>query len=178
MKEQNEQENQEQGLPDERSVRQTRFLKGLIFGIGITFAVLFVFSLGVFVGEQKARFSYEWGRNYHRGFGGPPIGLGRPRGFFGGHGAFGVVLEKEAGKLLVSGPDNAEKIVLISKGTRLLSGRREIKLKAIEKGDRVLVVGSPDKKGRIKARLIRTFDPAAWKEPMWRRSVSPPPPPL
>ena len=163
---------------EDKPVKETNNLtRGLILGLGIALAVVTVFSFGMFVGEQKARFSYLWGRNYHGPLGGPPIGMGRPKGFFGGHGAAGVVIDKKKDSLVVRGPDNAEKTVLIDKNTYLIKGRQKVGLKEINNGDQVVVMGFPDSKGRIKARLIRIFDPGSWKEPMWRRDNSRPLPP-
>lgn len=151
-------------------------VRRLVLVGGIALAVLVVFSFGMFVGEQKARFSYRWGANYHRSFGGPPpgrglppFGPGRPGGFFGGHGATGEVIRKTSDRLIVKSPDNAEKIVLITKETTLIKGRETIELKDVKARDRVVIVGSPDDKGRIKARLIRVFDAALWRESVWPR---------
>lgn len=137
--------------------------------MGITLAVIIIFSFGMFVGEQKARFSYRWADRYHRDFGGPPFGMGRPRGFFGGHGAFGSVVKKERSKLVIKGTDNAERIVLITKNTSIVKGREQAEEKDIKEGSRVVVLGTPNNKGQIEARLIRIFDETQEKESMWRR---------
>ena len=150
------------------SEQQTRntLLKGLAIGFGIAFAVVVIFSFGMFIGEQKARFSSHWGDNYSREFGGPPppLGIGGPRGPFGGHGAAGIVIKKEATQLLLRGPDNAEKVILIDKATYFVKGRDKATLKDIKEISGIVVVGTPDNKGRIKARLIRIFAPEDWKE--------------
>ncbi len=149
-----------------------RLLAGLAIAFGAAFAVMLIFSFGMFVGEQKARFHYGWGRNYGREFGGPPpppLMFGRPRGSFGGHGAAGVVIKKEKSKLLLRSPDNAERVILIDKNTYFVQARERAALKDIKVNARVVVVGSPDAKGRIKAKLIRIFEPGDWKEPMWRK---------
>src|SRR3989338_5090536 len=67
----------------------------IIAGLAVLF---FVFRLGVIVGYKKASFSYRWGENYQKNFGGPR------RGFLGGffsdrkdfidsHGAFGQIIK-------------------------------------------------------------------------------------
>ena len=148
-----------------------RILERLAIGLGAALLVVIIFSFGVFIGEQKAKFSYRWGQNYHREFGGPPPmrQFGRPEGFFGGHGAAGIVIKKESSKLMLRSPDNAEKVILIDKETYFVQDRAKAGLKDIKVNSRVVVVGSPDNKGRIKARLIRIFKPADRKESMWRR---------
>lgn len=163
---------------DEQEVKKTGYSRGLIVGLAVAFTVVVVFSFGMFVGEQKARFSYRWGRNYHEAFGGPPIGMGRPQGFFGGHGADGMVVDKGPNRLVLRGRDNAEKIILIDRRTFIVKGRAKIGLKDIKERNAAVVMGSPDKKGRIKARLIRIFAPGQWEESMWERDGSKPPPPL
>ena len=156
---------------------RNRLLAGMAIALGAAFAVVLIFSFGMFVGEQKARFHYGWGRNYGREFGGPPppMTFGRPRGSFGGHGAAGIVIKKEPSKLLLRSPDNAEKVILIDKNTYFVKGRDRAAIKDIKENSRIVVVGSPDHKGRIKARLIRIFEPGDWKESMWRRDELRPP---
>ena len=158
---------------------RNRLLAGIAIALGAAFAIIVIFSFGMFVGEQKARFYYRWGQNYHREFGGPPppMQFGRPRGLFGGHGAAGTVIKKEPAKLLLRSPDNAEKVILISKDTYFVKGRDKAGFKDIKENSRIVVVGSPDNKGRIKARLIRIFESGDWKESMWRRDNSRPLPP-
>jgi RNase P/RNase MRP subunit p29 len=151
--------------------QQHSFIRGLLIGVGLVFAVLLIFSFGVFVGEQKARFSYRWGENYHRFFGGPPIGLGRPKGFFGGHGTVGTVVKKEKNQLIIRGPDNAEKVVLVTKNTYILKWRQKLALKEIKVGDRLVVLGQPNKRGQIKAGLIRVFAKELWKESLWEEKL-------
>lgn len=149
-----------------------------MIGLGAFLVVVIVFLFGMFVGEQKARFSYRWGENYHRFFGGPRFGVGAPRGFFGGHGAFGEVIKKDSKTLVVRGPDNAEKAIILTDDTVVVKYRQKIKGQEIKIGDRIVVVGEPNKKGQIKARLIRVFDANLWKGSMWRRESSlglPPP---
>lgn len=155
-------------------------MKWLIVGVGIAFAVVAVFSFGVFIGEQKARFSFRWSQEYRSMFGRPPIGPGGPpEGLFGGHGTVGVVIDRKADQLLLKSPDNVEKVILIGKSTHLVRQRQEIKPKDIRNGDRAVVIGSPDNKGRIEAKLVRILDAATREDSLWGRNAAPPPlPPL
>ncbi|MDP1809498.1 MAG: hypothetical protein Q8L35_08185 [Actinomycetota bacterium] len=163
------------------SEQQTRntLLKGLVIGFGIAFGVVVIFSFGMFIGEQKARFSSHWGENYPREFGGPPSAMqfGRPRGVFGGHGAAGIVIKKEPTQLLLRSPDNVEKVILIDKTTYFVKGRDKAAFKDIKEKVGIVVIGSPDNKGRIRAHLIRIFAPGDWKETNWRRDNLKPPAP-
>lgn len=156
------------------------FAKGLSIGLGAALVLIVVFSFGVFVGEQKARFSYRWGERYNQFFGGPRLGMpGGPRGFFGGHGTFGIVIKKEKNSLVIKGADNAEKIILITKDTKAIKGREEVKLDDIKVDDHATVIGSPNSKGQIEAKLIRLFDPRNREDLMWpdrELPLSPPSP--
>lgn len=148
--------------------QQAHLIRGILIGLGVAFSVLLIFAFGVFVGEQKARFSYRWGESYHRFFGGPPLGPGRPRGFFSGHGTAGVLVKKEKARLIIRSPDNIERIILIDKDTFIVKGRERLNLEDIKEGDRLVVIGEPNNKGQVKARLIRVFAKGLWKESMWR----------
>lgn len=133
-------------------------LRGIAIGLGIAFAAVTILAIGIAIGQHKARFSLRWGQNYDRQFGGPRRAIpGGPKGFFGGHGTAGVVIKKDAKSLVVESRDNAEKVILISDDTKIIERRQEIKLKDIKEDDNIVVIGSPDNKGRIKARLIRIF---------------------
>lgn len=151
--------------PDEQrprkdwAVRNAPLLRGIAIGLGIAFVLATIFSMGLFIGGQKARFSIHWGQNYTQQFGGPRrIMPGGPRDFFGGHGTAGVVIKKTSKSLVVRSRDNAEKIVLITDETQIVERRREIKLEDVKEKSGVVVIGSPDDKGRIKAHLIRILD--------------------
>ncbi len=134
-------------------------LRGIAIGLGIAFAAVTILAIGIAIGQHKARFSLRWGQNYDRQFGGPRrIVPGGPRGFFGGHGTAGVVIKKDAKSLVVESRDNAEKVILVSDDTKIIERRQEIKFKDIMEDDNIVVIGSPDDKGRIKARLIRIFE--------------------
>jgi len=163
----------------EESNTSSAKMKWLIIGVGIAFAVVAVFSFGMFVGEQKARFSSSWGREYRGMFGRPPMGPGGPEGLFGGHGTVGVIIDNKDDKLWLRSPENVEKVILISKKTYIVRQRQEIELRDIKNGDHVVVIGSPDNKGRIEARLVRVIDAGTREDPSWGRNAEPPPlPPL
>ncbi len=134
-------------------------LRGIAIGLGIAFVIATVFSMGLFIGQQKARFSIRWGQNYDQYFGGPRRMLpGGPADFFGGHGTAGVIIDVKDESLVVRSRDNAEKIVLISNRTRIVKGREAIKLKDLTEDTSIVVIGRPDDEGRIEAHLIRVFD--------------------
>src|SRR5258708_4950328 len=109
---------------------QTKFFKRAVIAVGLLVIIFLSFAAGIFVGYHKARFSYEWGENYDRNFGGPHHGifgmpggmmpLG-PDGFMNAHGTFGSILSINTGSstLLVNSQDNLEKTVVITSSTAL-----------------------------------------------------------
>ncbi len=145
---------------DTDKIFQSKFLRGLIFGIAIFIILFFVFSLGVFVGTKKADFSFRWADEYHRNFAGPQGGffgdfIGIDREFTSSNGAFGQVIKISDGSITVQGGDNIEKIILVSDKTSVVSPKKNIKLSDLKVGDSIVVIGEPNASGQIQAELIR-----------------------
>jgi len=145
-------------------------LKWIIVGLLSIVVLVLVFGLGVFVGEKKAKFSYLWAENYHRMFAGPKAGfLGNLRmppfppfdEFIEGHGTFGEIIKIEGNNLVVKGRGNVEKAIVITEKTVIKSGREDIKFSDLKIGDMIVIIGSPNDKGQIEAKLIRVFPPKA-----------------
>lgn len=137
---------------------QSKKFKAIFCGIGIVIIVLLVFKAGEMIGFRKANFSYRWGENYYRTFAGPHRGF--PGEFAGGdflmsHGAFGIVITNSSSTLIIKGPDEVEKSVIIAKDTIIKRFKETISASAIETGDNVVIVGSPNDSGEIEAKLIR-----------------------
>jgi len=135
-----------------------------------TAAVLFliiitgVFGLGMAVGYRKANFSYNWGENYHRNFGGPRNGFFRQmpmmfgNDFISAHGTTGLIIKIDGNNLVVDGNNTPEKIVVVSDKTIIRNGQQDIKLGDLKIGELVVVVGNPNAGGQIEAILIRVFN--------------------
>jgi len=148
---------------------QSKTFKIILVAIGSLIVLLLVFGAGEFVGYRKARFSYSWGENYHRNFGGPRGGffewgrmpmsmMGPPSGdFIEGHGVFGSILKIDASTLLIKGEDNVERSVIVSDKTVITRGRSPMALGDLKVDDRVTVIGSPNAQGQIEAKFIRVF---------------------
>lgn len=152
-------------------------LKWVIIGLVGFVGLVLIFGAGMLVGGMKARFSYSWAENYHKNFGGPRGGFlndwqNFPKGdFLEGHGVFGEIIElnpsagsptsseqagtsSEQASFVIKGQDNVEKIIVIAKGTIVNKGRETIK-DGLKVGDFVVIIGSPNEKGQIEAKLIR-----------------------
>lgn len=156
---------------DLTNVSGKKFVMVILTVFGIFMVLLAVFSAGMFAGFHKARFSYQWGENYHKNFGGLPIGMpgpGKPqhdflkgmRGdeFINPNGLSGSVIKFDTSTLYIKGDDGVEKSVAISGGTLIRCGRDTIKLSDLKTDDKVVVLGVPSSTGQIEAKLIRVFD--------------------
>lgn len=127
-------------------------------------AFLLIFKTGEFIGEHNARFSYRWGENYHRIFGGPSGGFFKDfsgRNFLASHGVFGIILTVDGKTLIVKGNGAMEQAVLVSDATVIRRGRDSIARSDLKPDQRIIVIGVPDTQGRILAKFIRVFDGTA-----------------
>jgi hypothetical protein len=116
------------------------------------------------VGNHQAQFEGNFGDKFDRNFRGPGM-MGNEGGLFGfdgdvdmgpnSHGAIGKILTIDSSKMVISGPDNLEKIVLIKSDTLVREFMEEKKLQDLKVGDFVVVIGSPNSQGEIEAKLIR-----------------------
>ncbi|PIT94032.1 hypothetical protein COU00_01045 [Candidatus Falkowbacteria bacterium CG10_big_fil_rev_8_21_14_0_10_43_11] len=156
---------------DLKNFFQSKAFKWLIGAVGALIVCLLVLQLGMFIGFRKANFSYRWGENYHRAFGGPREGFlpdFAGKDFIGGHGAAGTIAKIEGDTLIVQSKEQAEKIVKIATSTLIQMGRTEIAPTELKMDESVVVIGSPQDDGSINAKIIRVFNP---------NDLPPPPPP-
>jgi hypothetical protein len=140
---------------------QSRIFSSTLVVVSAVIVLLLVFALGAFVGFQKARFSFGWGENYHRVFGGPRGGF-LPNfvgdDFINGHGTFGTIIKLEPGLLVVKGQDGVEKAFSIGDDTTIEKGRTVLTSNDLKVDEQVVVIGSPKTDGSIEAKLVRVFD--------------------
>jgi len=151
-------------------VQSKKFMVAIAGLVGLA-VIVGTFSLGVFVGYHKARFSYAWGENYHNNFGGPRGGLFQDfsgKEFMDAHGTYGQIVKVDVSILVVKGRDNVEKIVVVSADTSIMSLRNAIKISDLKVNDNIVVIGEPNDQGQIEAKFIR-FLPAISNMPMMNR---------
>lgn len=147
---------------NENYFKNSDFLKWIIIGMVCFIFIILAFGAGVKVGVSKAEFSCHWAENYHKNFGGPKSGfIGDwrrfpARDFINAHGTFGEIIEVKNKEFVVISRENVEKVILATAETIIIKGREAIK-DNLKVGDRVVVIGSPDKEGKIEAKLIRVF---------------------
>ncbi len=150
---------------------QSKKFMAMIAGLVGLAVLIGTFSLGVFVGYHKARFSYAWGENYHNNFGGPRGGLFQDfsgKEFMDAHGTFGQVVKIDGSTLVVKGSDNVEKIVVVNDDTSIMRLKNAIKISDLKINDNIVVIGEPNEQGQIEAKFIR-FLPAVPGVPMVNR---------
>ncbi len=129
----------------------TWIVAGLIIALGI-------FHAGIMVGYRKASFSYRWGENYHRNFGGPRQGFMNnffEKDFIESHGTFGQIMKIDAGTLVVRGRPNEEKIILMTKDTVIHKGNDNAVPTDLKINDYIVTIGQPNDQGQIEAKFIR-----------------------
>jgi hypothetical protein len=142
---------------------QSNIFKIIIIAIGSLIVLLLVFKLGIFIGYQKAAFSYNWAENYPRNFGGPRPGLPgipdefRGKDFMNSHGTAGNIIKIDNNIITIKGNDNIEKNIVVSDKTAINAMNKNLNLSDLRVDDKVVIIGSPNEQGQIEARFIRIF---------------------
>ncbi len=141
--------------------KKVAVLVATLFAFGV---VVGTFSVGVAVGYRKARFSYAWGENYHRNFGGPRGGFLKNfsqdfmgKDFIGAHGTFGQIIQVKDSELAVRGKDGVEQIIKISSDTEIRRFQDVIQLEDLKVDEPIVVIGEPNDPGQITAKFIRVM---------------------
>jgi len=139
--------------------------RGILIGLVMAIVALVIFQAGIAIGERKASFAHRFGDNFERNFRDPRGGgflnmRGGPGGDMpGGHGAVGEIVSIALPTVVVAGPDNLEKTVVIGKDTLIRQFQYEATETQLEEGDFIVVLGNPNEEGQIEARLIRVVPP-------------------
>lgn len=151
---------------------QSRGFRVATWTVATIIVFLLIFRLGIAVGYRKAAFSYRWGENYHRNFGGPRGGFARDfmndRMFTESHGVFGTVVsvdpstsspQASSGQaaIIMKGSDDVEKIIQVTADTVITRLRERIAVTDLKTDDPIVVIGNPNDMGQIEAKLIRVM---------------------
>lgn len=147
---------------------QSKLFKVICWAIIGLIILLIGFKAGMFVGFKKANFSFKWGENYHKNFGGPPGGFLRDfqgRDFIEGRGDLGQIIKIDSIvststsastlSLIIKGRGDVEKIILVKDDAVIKSVRANIKPADLKVDDYIVVIGEPNDQGQIEAKLIR-----------------------
>jgi hypothetical protein len=139
---------------------QSRSFTVILIVIAVLFGLSLAFGLGVSVGFHKARFSYQWGENYDRNFGGPKRGI---IGIFGGsnfmnsHGISGSIMKIDGSTVVIRGRNNVEMTVLVTDKTIIRMGNQNLKVSDLKIDENVIIIGNPDNSGQIQVELMRVL---------------------
>ena len=140
-------------------------VKKAICILGCVVLVLVIFQAGMFVGFKKAGFSYRTGEQYFREMNGRPNDqfMGMNRGDFGNsHGAVGKIVSVNLPSIIISDKDGIEKTITVSTSTDIKKFKDSIKAEDLKVNDFITVIGNPNDKAEVEARLIRIMpDPAS-----------------
>ena len=147
---------------DLSKIQHSKVIERVLFVVVALIVALVIFQAGVFVGYRKAEFSERFGESYERTFGSHDTARGLVyEDVPGGYGASGNIVRISAPTFVVAGPDNLEKVVVMDDHTEIRRLRETLSAQDLKIDDAVVVLGSPDEKGEIVARLIRVLPPPA-----------------
>lgn len=154
-------------------IRSRKFIIASV-GVGVIIIALVSFAMGIFVGFHKARFSYDFGKNYERNFMEPRPGINglggsmgmmgeklrdfEGKGFRNGHGVAGAIISISDNSIVIKDKDNKENTVAVNDKTIINRGRDTIKIGDLKNDENIVVIGKPGDNGVINADLIRVFD--------------------
>lgn len=150
---------------DIKKIHQSKVIMWGLIILSAIIILLGVFKVGMEVGYSRAQFVDHFGENYRKSFVDPKSG------FFGntlerhlspgGHGAVGKIVSINNSLIVVAGPDNIEKTIVIGNETLIRKYRDTIAKNDLKVGDFIIVLGDPNASGQIDAKLIRlTMSPS------------------
>ncbi len=139
---------------------QSKLVRWGMLSLAILALVLVVFRAGMFLGFRKANFSFRWGENYHRNFGGPRGGFMQNfegKDFIDAHGVSGRIVTIGEQSLVIEGRDGTERVVRVTDQTAIRRFQESIQLSDLQEEDAIVVLGTPNNDGQIEAKLIRVL---------------------
>ncbi len=159
---------------------QSKGFKIAIYAAAICAVVFFIFGMGMLVGFKKAKFSYQWGDNYHRNFAGPKGGFikeiqenVRGNDFIEAHGVFGQIIKIDGRTLIIKGQGGAEMLVSVQDNAPIMRFKETVNFFDLKVDDRIVTIGDPDNRGGINAKLIRIMPPPPPPHPDFFNSSTP-----
>ncbi|HTW96575.1 MAG TPA: hypothetical protein VMD74_02870 [Candidatus Methylomirabilis sp.] len=139
------------------------YFKNFLLALGGAVILIFVFSAGVFVGVERAKFSYGWGENYFRNFVASPGSLpGLPgrepfwdKSYLNPHGLVGEIIKIDDNSVILKDQNNLEIPVIVDDDTAIRNRQQNLRFEDLQVGDHLVVIGAPDNQGEISAKFIR-----------------------
>ncbi len=149
-------------MENQKNFFQTKTFTKILLGVGGLIVAGLIFQAGIMIGYYKASFSYKLGDEYHNVFGGkgqPPAPDFARQGFSGAYGASGDILKIDLPNIVIEGQNAVEETVVVSTSTIFRKMRDTIKATDLKPDDFVVVIGQPNDKGQIEAKLVRVSPP-------------------
>lgn len=153
---------------DYNKIFRTKTFRVICWLIAGLIVFLLGFKAGLAIGFRKANFSFQWGDNYHKNFGGPKGGFLRNiegKDFIESNGVFGQIIKTASSTLVIKDRGEVEKIVLINDSTSIRRGHDTLQFDALKTDDNVVIIGESNEAGQIEAKLIRVMPPKPIKKP-------------
>lgn len=142
---------------DLKKMFESKVLLGMFYGVSIFIIAIFIFSAGISVGMHKASFGRALGENYYDNLGIRPPLLDADD-LPSAHGALGKIIKTYLPKIVVSDiNDKIEKVVSLSDDTHIQKGSMSIEASELLVDDFIIVIGEPNEKGVLRAKLIRVL---------------------
>jgi len=145
---------------DIQEIIKSKPYMAIALAISVIAVICLIFGGGMYVGYRKARFSYQWGENYHMNFGGPRGGFMRDfsgKDLIDANGVAGQIIKINNSEIAIKGRDNVEKIVVIKDDTVINRFNEVVKLSDLKINDFIVVIGAPNNSGQIEAKFLRTM---------------------
>lgn len=141
-----------------QKLSEPQLFNRIMWTLACLFVAFLIFQAGMFVGFHKAVFGHDWRENYSQNFGPARGGHGMnglPENFPNAHGAIGKIITVTLPTIILEDRDGTEKIVLVTDDTKIRQMREEGTSSDLKLDSYVVVIGSPNDKGQIVAKLIR-----------------------
>jgi hypothetical protein len=125
----------------EKKAKRSSLKKAVVI-LAVLLAAVLVFNAVMFFVGMKTNYLHRWAGGQY----------------------FGEIIEMNGGSFVIQGRGNDRLTVLITERTVIKKGTETIK-DALQIGDRVIIFGPLNKKGRVESQLIRIFDPENSTDP-------------
>lgn len=140
--------------------KSSYFNKSILLLIFVIWTIL-ILQLGIKVGFSKASYFFKYSDSYYKNIKGAPA---MPLGFEDNdlpksHGAIGRILQIAFPNLIIEDNDGLEKIVVLDNGTIIKKFGQNASTSDITANDYAIVIGSPNERSEINAKLIRILPP-------------------
>jgi len=140
---------------------QSKTFRTVLYTIGVLVIILAIFQAGMFVGIKRALFFYgdgmgKYNSNIDERQGNPFFGMERGD-FPNTHGTIGKIIKISLPTFVIADQDNVEKVVLIDEDSLVRELRGDIKATELKVDDFVVVMGTPNDKSQIEAKLVRVM---------------------